>query len=483
MSEEIKAQIDPRDSLVLKLPELDVSSEEPWGDDVLDRQQIAGRLTNLVRDQSTPLTSSIHGHWGTGKTFMLKRWQKDLEGQGFKAIYFNAWEDDFCDDPFLAMIGQLAEHFKGDRFKELTRKAVETAIPLIRENLLGVLRATTGVTVRLDDQQQGNKTPLDAYLEQRATKDSFKNQLGQLAAEVARETGHPLVFIVDELDRCRPTFAIELLERVKHLFDVPNLVFVFGINRDELCKSLQSIYGEIDAGVYLRRFFDMEFTLPEVDSVTFGNHLVQKYGLDEFFGALSKNTTPWLPTNEIWVLAQYFPALWGRLGLSLRDIDYCVRSIALVSRNLDQRYHMHPWLLGLLITLKLKNPTLYKQFIQGNCLVSEVINYIDRTAAIKEIDRTSAHALLAIEAYLYRTEAGFDGFASKVPTALGQLQLLTDGKTLTHPGYLSEKTQKEGLLRAGQLVQMIKSWASLDFIDVVGNLAALIDLHQNMVRD
>ena len=71
------------------------------------------------------------------------------------------------------------------------------------------------------------------------------------------------MFIIDELDRCRPTFAIELLERVKHIFDVPNIVFVFGINRAELVKSLESIYGEIDAGTYLRRFFDMEFVLPE----------------------------------------------------------------------------------------------------------------------------------------------------------------------------------------------------------------------------
>ena len=75
-----------------------------------------------------------------------------------------------------------------------------------------------------------------------------------------------MVFIIDELDRCRPTFAIELLERVKHIFDVPNLVFAFGINRDELCSSLQSIYGNIDADVYLRRFFDMEFTLPQTQT-------------------------------------------------------------------------------------------------------------------------------------------------------------------------------------------------------------------------
>ena len=280
--------LDAQKSITLKLSEPVVDSDNPWADDLLARQDIARRLTNLVATQEPPLTISLHGQWGTGKTFMLKRWQKTLELDKYQAIYFNAWEDDFCDDPFLAMIGQLSEHFKDDRFKDLARKAVAVAIPLIRENLLGVLKATTGLTIKLDNQQQENKTPFDAYLEQRATKDSFKNQLGQLAELVTRETGHPLVFIVDELDRCRPTFAIELLERVKHIFDVSHIVFIFGLNRDELSKSLSSVYGAINTDVYLRRFFDFEFNLLEADSQGFTTQLIHRFQIADVFRQLAE---------------------------------------------------------------------------------------------------------------------------------------------------------------------------------------------------
>ena len=86
------------------------------------------------------------------------------------------------------------------------------------------------------------------------------------------------MFIIDELDRCRPTFAIELLERVKHIFDVKNIVFVFGINRAELTEALVSVYGEIEAGEYLRRFFDMEFILPDGDPTRFCQHLLEQLG-------------------------------------------------------------------------------------------------------------------------------------------------------------------------------------------------------------
>ena len=274
-----------------------------------------------------------------------------------------------------------------------------------------------------------------------------------MSAAVVEETGHPMVFIIDELDRCRPTFAIELLERVKHIFDVPNLVFVFGINRDELCESLRSVYGKINADIYLRRFFDMEFTLPEADSEKFGRHLMQKFELGEFFGALSKNANNRIHADELGVLSDYFPTLWGYLGLTLRDIDYCIRSIALAGRNLKPPYQMYPWLLGLLITLKFKNFTLYRNFSQGNCLGSEVMNYIDEILPLQNMDSRLVHGLDVIEASLYQTEGRYGDVASQTPTALSQLELLEKGEPLTHPEYLSKRTKEQGPQRVSRWIR------------------------------
>ena len=345
MTEEMKTQPNPRDSLVLKLPEQDVSLENPWCDDVLGRAELATRLTNLIKKQQAPFVISIDGKWGTGKTFFLQRWQKDLENNDFRAIYFNAWEDDFCDDPLLAILGQLSEYFKGNKFKELADQLFTIAIPLLRQVPLSLLQAQTGIQVNIDGKEQAQRNLLKEYLDQRVTKDELKQHLNKVATKVFEETGHPLVFIVDELDRCRPTFAIELLERVKHIFDVPNLVFVFGVNRDELCSALQSVYGDIDATVYLRRFFDMEFNLPEADSEGFCRILMVKFELAEFFQSLDKEANSKARLDEFQLLHKYLPVLWSRLGLSLRDMDYCVRMIALVAKSLDPQRSIFPWLL------------------------------------------------------------------------------------------------------------------------------------------
>ena len=247
----------------LKIVEPDVDPDEPWRDDMLGREEIADRLTSIIRGQEAPFVISVDGRWGTGKTFLLKRWRQALQNEGFQAIYFNAWEDDFCDDPLLAIIGQLTEHFHEKKLRAMAALIGEIALPILTAKL-------TGVAFRRTDLRRDNL--LTDYKAQLRTKDQIRTHLTRLAAEVNEQSGQPLVFIIDELDRCRPTFAIELLERVKHIFDVPNIVFVFGINRSELTKSLRSVYGEIDAGEYLRRFFDMEFVLPDADPANFCTH-------------------------------------------------------------------------------------------------------------------------------------------------------------------------------------------------------------------
>ena len=469
-----------RTVLELKVAEAMVSAEEPWKDDKLNREEIASRLTNIVRNQKMPFVISIHGEWGTGKTFMLKRWQRDLEIQGFKAIYFNAWEDDFCDDPLLAILGQLAGHFKERGLKRLARTAAKVAIPLIRENALGFAKATAGVSLKVDHDGESKASYLDDYLEQKEAKNNLKSHLTRLSSEVSKKDEPPLVFIIDELDRCRPTFAIELLERVKHIFDVPNMVFVLGINRDELCKSLQSIYGEIDADVYLRRFFDLEFNLAAVDTAEYCGYLMRKLGIRDLFHEIGKNDLYRTLQNDVDGYFSFFPELWSNLGMSLRDMDYCVRSIALVGNAINRCSGTIPWILGLLISMKLKNPNLYRRYVRHECRSSEVIENIHDNLPPRDAMATYLRQCVdKMEGYLYRAEASSPRPKVKGAGAIEQLELLQKGQDLTHPESLSCKTRRFGSKEAGNLLRIAED-AHYEGVhgDVVGSLGQIIDLHQ-----
>ncbi|MCZ0938594.1 MAG: P-loop NTPase fold protein [Caldilineaceae bacterium] len=479
MAEEISVSIDPKDVPKLKHPEADVSPDEPWQDDVLDRAKIAEKLSKIIRDQRDPFVIGIDGQWGTGKTFLLKRWQRDLEREGASAIYFNAWEDDFCDDPLLAIIGQLSDHFKKGNLETLADELGKIAIPLLKKNALSVLSRATGLSFEVD---LNERDLLKEYREQRQTKTELISHLTKISAAVVQETDLPLIFIIDELDRCRPTFAIELLERVKHVFDVPDVVFVFGINRDELCKSLESIYGEIDGTVYLRRFFDMEFSLPNANSEKFCESLMKKYRFREFFQSLSQTSSTRIHRENYDCIATGIPALCGQLGLSLRDIDYCLRVIALAARSIQEKQHIFPWLLSLLVLLKFENPVLYRKFIDGECHASDVMNHLDSVISFPSDDHRLNRAWDAMEAELYLAENSPE-YDAREATVWHQLTLLQNGAELTHPDLLSERTKKSSLERIARVMSLM---GAERYIYTPRNLraylASLINLHDFIRR-
>ena len=474
-------------SIALKLDEPEPDPENPWSDDFLSRQKIATRLTDLVATQKPPLTVSLHGQWGTGKTFMLRRWQRDLENQkpGYRAIYFNAWEDDFCDDPLLAFIGQLSEHFKATGFEALARKVADVAIPLIKENLINVVQSRTGLTFKVKQFKNRKTALIDNYNNERASKDALKKALTDLSAKVATYTGHPLVFIVDELDRCRPTFAIELLEKVKHIFDVPNIVFVFGLNRDELCKSLRSVYGEIDADVYLRRFFDFEFNLGEVDSEEFARILIDKFELRKIAGELSGLGYDSFE-RDLRNFSAVCPRLWSALNLTLRDIDYGIRLLAFLMKTSSTGSYVFYELLALLIALKFNNPRLYYSLLSGDFQTKEIVEYLLSESGSKLTARDFVSHLDQIEGLLYCVDRVDRSNWSPTPSgsiALFELQQVPEqGVGYTYE-IISQRAQDASVEIIRRIINSIEFGQRVGVnARVFGVLAGLIDTYQMDLR-
>ncbi len=489
MNDNLSDAQDLKESLRLKLSEPAIQEDNPWADDALKRSDVAEKLTKLISGQSDPFVISLHGHWGTGKTFLLKRWQKQLEKGGFRAIYFNAWEDDFCDDPFVAIIGQLSDFIKQKGIEGLDDKIKEATKSLLIQGALSILHKVSGLNIDEILEQFADKT-LDEYSQQREKKTELKTALQELSGQVKADTKHPLVFIIDELDRCRPTFAIELLERVKHIFDIPDMVFVFGINRDELRSSIGSVYGEIDADTYLRRFFDMEFLLPDIDSKAFYEYLIKRYQLEHLYISLCRSTEPGPYYHGFEEFNRFFQALCGYFGLSLRDIDYCVRMIVFIGKNATTHSPMTQLLHPLLIILRLKNKTLYQEYIRGDRTGSEVMNYIDELAFLENRLRESEPIFNELEIRLYLADRATHENSSR---SLDELERLHDNlkneQKTPHTPYLSERTQKSDIQRINTLSSFPSEYPGHDFYvndfskDTITRLSGLIELSQSFMRD
>ena len=488
MNGHLPEPLDLKETLLLKLSEPEIQGDNPWADDALKRADVADKLTKLISGQSDPFVISLHGHWGTGKTFLLKRWQKQLENDGFRAIYFNAWEDDFCDDPLVAIIGQLSDFSERKKLQELSGQIKKAAKSLLIQGAMSTLHKVSDVNLDEILKQFADKT-LDEYSQQGEKKNELKTALQELSGKVKADTGHPLVFIIDELDRCRPTFSIELLERVKHIFDIPDMVFVFGINRDELCSSIRSVYGEIGADTYLRRFFEMEFLLPDIDSKVFCKHLIGRYQLEQFFTKLSERTGHTNYYEDFEQFSRFFQALSGYSGLSLRDIDYCIRLIVFIGKNSTENFFMSELILPLLMILRLKNNTLYQEYMRGDRMGSEVMNYVDELIPPESREHSLEDNLNELEIRLYLTDRTKLENRSKAVDEFERLyqNLKEERETLQTP-YLSERTQKSDLERIERMHEIAGYYSSRRNIhyfskDLIARLSGLIELSQSFMRD
>ena len=120
----------------LKPSEFVVPTDKPFANDKLERNKCADSLTNLVQNVPGPLVISINGGWGTGKTVFLRMWKQHLQNSSFTTIYFNAWQDDYCHDPLIALIGQIQNKQKSTSFMVITGlRIIEFRIDTINKAL------------------------------------------------------------------------------------------------------------------------------------------------------------------------------------------------------------------------------------------------------------------------------------------------------------------------------------------------------------
>ena len=409
---------------------------------------------------------SLNGGWGSGKTFFLTRWKQHLGQEGFCSLYLNAWQDEFCDEPIAAISSQLGRFSEESKIASIGQKLQASLAPILLHNVKSVVKNKTGLSLDIELERS-----VEIYSERMKLRDRLEEELTKLATKVRDDTEKPLIFIVDELDRCRPTYSVDFLEKIVHIFQVPNIVFVFGINKDELLKSLQSIYGNIDSQVYLRRFFQREFIMQPSNPTDFCRHLVAASGLRKAFDDLGQ-----VQKNNLDDFVTSFSAIADMMRLSLRDIEYCFRVIELIAKNLSTHSAVHPCFLAALIPLSLVNDLLYKRLIQGEKIGATVVNFLDKLRDESPPNATLDQCLDIAEIYLYST---YSSFSMDQNPAFQQLHLLSQGKELAGPVLLSERTRNGSPERAQKLFReadevLYSYYRNREFLETVSSLIELV---------
>lgn len=247
--------------------------------DEFSRKPIAEKIIKLLNSPIDVSPLIIDGKWGTGKTefcFKLKNLIELDNSNNYKVGYINAFQADHANDPLLTLIAEVASFYEEE--DEKRKNFIKNAIPYLRlVSGIGIKAAVGFVFGRyaadipenwekgVEKITEGSEALVDQTLES-LIKDQVEAEKNLSALRIALTdiaSSHPVILLIDELDRCRPDFAIMMLETIKHVFDVDNVQIVLVTNAEQLKATIKHSYGsETNSEDYLYKFFKYQINLP-----------------------------------------------------------------------------------------------------------------------------------------------------------------------------------------------------------------------------
>jgi len=377
--------------------------------DRLKREQSIVNLTTVINSIDEPFVISLNGTWGSGKTTFIRLWKAYLENDGYKSLYFNAWENDFSKEPFLSIVSEINEQIiefnkqsDGElkatakvfynKGMALALKSLPAIIKLLSNGILNVEMLKEIVGESKDDLSEVFSKISENLVHEKTLQKEFRKSLEELTEKVGNNK--KVVFFIDDLDRCRPNYAVELLENIKHFFNVKGLVFVLAIDKQQLGYSLQTLYGNnMDTEGYLRRFIDLNFNLPIAKSEDFINNLPQ---YDLVINFVRKDYSAYKAfLNNIKRYSTVFK-------LTLRDLEHLYIRVSVAIRIFDTSNLVLENLVPFLLVLRIKNFNLYHNFISNKIDANDLLENLkkDNKEFSEYIANPRERTLLEMSLYL-----------------------------------------------------------------------------------
>lgn len=380
----------------LVTPSLVVEDLDGFKNDVLQRQSFGEALLNLVVHSTDELVISLDGKWGEGKTTFVKMWQGLLKDKGVPSIYINAFQNDYTEDAFISIAGAITSYVdqhtaETQKASDFMDKAKKVGVQLLSWSAkMGIKAATLGIIEKSDidvlscigediatDASDAIaklvKDRLSAHSNKIELVRSFRESLSEMPAALKDNGSGRLVVIVDELDRCKPSFAIEVLEKIKHLFSVKNIVFLLVMHKEQIEETIRCVYGKIDAHTYLQKFINVETAVPKRvsdrsndDLETYSKKLLRLHELEDW-----ENKEHFI--NYLVPLARHF-------NLSLRQLEKVFTNMAVMYSTSDVNDHSFVSIINFICVVKVDNPSVFSKLLIGKISYSDLCEQLGLSA-------------------------------------------------------------------------------------------------------
>lgn len=359
--------------------------------DTIGRNDDLFYFVRILSGLSSGSAVALNAAWGSGKTFFVKQAKmlidihnpnsdiateclnqeeiasiKDVYNKHnfgtekydmpkMATVYYDAWKYDDTEDPLLSLLYCIMNRF-GESVPEdkvaVIKKFAKQSISIFSS----AVRYVTGINVQeiLETIKNFAEACEDTVKEQKSN-ESLEKRINSFLNDVVLDDEEKLIIFIDELDRCNPQYAVKLLERVKHYFNHPKVIFVISYNKSELQHSIKTLYGsEFSADKYLERFFDYEFGLSTIDVGSYLDSLGCSNTVHLNMKAVAK-----IYSFQMRELCKYY--------------DCVNNATAMIKKLISNNFYSQEkslefciiWFLPVIIGLRFYNENYYREFMEG----------------------------------------------------------------------------------------------------------------------
>lgn len=372
--------------MICRTKEIEIPQDNPFLNCKLNRRAYASILTKVVSQLEEGGVLSICGEWGTGKTTFVKMWEQQMKNEQLQTLYFNVWEHDFMSDPLIGIITQFRKLIPNEAAKQtlatLSKSFMTIVSGMAPKIVKGVATHYLGAEAAevleagVEKASDSFDSILNQFEEQSNSINEFKECLRNYVDEVSPDK--PIIFIVDELDRCNPHYAVKTLERIKHLFNIPGIIFVLSIDKAQLCNSIKGYFGseQLNAEEYLKRFIDFEYQLPKPALKPYCQYLYDLYGFDKFFDNQNRRRQ-FNQIDEANEFLQMAVTLYSNMNINLRQIEKQFIHLRIALLSFDVNSYVHPDVIVLLEYLRQKHYDFYSKLYHKEYSIDELVEKLE----------------------------------------------------------------------------------------------------------
>lgn len=349
--------------------------------DFVGRNQEVYNLVKLCECQEDACAIAIDGAWGSGKTFFVKQVQAlmlarnslscelsddekreireafdNVEQDGLDesicVFYYDAWENDSDNDPLLSLVYSIAvDSHQLYKFKN-------------KIDILNVAASIIELVKEKDYNKVINSFKKGSVLDEVRDGKNLHSLIDKFLNELNIEKGNRLVIIVDELDRCRPDFAVQLLEKIKHYMSHKQVIFIFAINAEQLGNTIKRYYGtDFDATRYLDKFFDFRLTLSKADVSKLYYQLGLEGSIQYVFEKVCKRVIDYFHFELREIIDFYKRA---KIAVGTKAHSNNSHEVEFFTSDSNGRAFGFIVIVPLLIGLHMSDSEQYRRFIQGD---------------------------------------------------------------------------------------------------------------------